>query len=83
MALDTPQRYQSKIELVAQAQQITPNEALDRVLDAGLERLIPAKVVLAEDQPRVSYASLFGSVKNGYGSREAVDRAIAEMRNEW
>ena len=78
MALDIPQRYEPKIEQVAQAQHITTDEALGRILDAGLERFVPPTA-----QPRVSYASLFGAAKNGYGSREAVDRAIAEMRNEW
>jgi len=78
MALDIPSRYHQKIERVAQAQHITADEALDRILDAGLERMAPET-----DQPAVSYASLFGAAKGGYGSREAVDRAIAEMRSDW
>jgi hypothetical protein len=41
MALDIPPPYEPQIELVAQAQHITKDEALDRVLDAGLERFIP------------------------------------------
>jgi len=78
MALDIPQRYQLKIERVAQAQHITTDEAIDRILDAGLEQFALPNV----DSP-VSYASLFGAAKSGYGSREAVDRAVAEMRDEW
>ena len=78
MALHIPHRYEPQIEQVAQAQHITTDEALDRILQAGLERFAPAAA-----EPPVSYASLFGAAKDGYGSREAVDRAIAEMRNEW
>jgi hypothetical protein len=78
MSFDIPQRYEPQIEQVAQEQHITTDEALDRIIQAGLERFVPMT-----KPPSVSYASLFGAAKNGYGSREAVDRAIAEMRNEW
>lgn len=78
MGLNIPHRYEPQIQEVANAQHITTDEALDRILQAGLERFVPPAI-----QPRVSYASLFGAAKGGYGSREAVDRAIAEMRDEW
>lgn len=80
MALDVPQRWESQIQEIAQAQHITTDEALDRILAAGVERLMPHV-----EEPRVSYASLFGSVKGpgAHGSREAVDRYLAELRNEW
>lgn len=78
MALSIPRRYELQIEQVAQAQHITAQEARDRILEAGLERFVPPTA-----QPRISYASLFGAAKEGYGSREAVDQAIAELRNEW
>jgi hypothetical protein len=40
MALDIPHRWEPQIEKVAQAQRITPNEALDLILAAGLERFV-------------------------------------------
>jgi hypothetical protein len=78
MSLAIPQHYEPQIEQIALSQHITTGEALDRIIRAGLERL-----AAPPSQPRTSYASLFGAAKEGYGSREAVDRAIAEMRNEW
>ena len=80
MALDILHRWEPQIEQVARAQNITTDEALDRVIEAGLERLIPPAA-----QPPVSYASLFGAAKGPgtHGSREAVDCYLAELRNEW
>ena len=81
MALNIPASYQPKIELVAEAQHISTDEALGRILDAGLERLTPTSV-----KPRRSYVSFFGVAKGrpgAHGSPEAADRYIAELRNEW
>lgn len=81
MALSIPSRYEPKIEEVAQAQHITKYEALDRVLEAGLERLIPPATA-----PRRSYASFFGVAKGrpgAHGSPEAADLYIAEQRSGW
>lgn len=78
MALIIPPHSHPRIEQFAQAQQITTGEELDRILEGGLEQRVPSTA-----QTRVSYAPLFGAAKNGYGSREAVDRAIAAMRDEW
>lgn len=80
MALDIPHYWELQIEEIAQAQQITTDEAINRIIAAGVERFTPPTV-----QPRVSYASLFGSVKGpgAHGSKEAVDRFLAELRNEW
>ena len=78
MSLNIPHRYEPQILEVANAQHISTDEALDRIIQAGLDQFVPPAV-----QPPVSYASLFGAAKDGYGSREAVDRAIAEMRQEW
>jgi hypothetical protein len=81
MALEIPSRYEPKIEQIAQAQQITRGEAIDRILDAGLERL-----TTQDAHPRRSYASFFGVGKGrpgAHGSPEAADKYIQELRNEW
>ena len=79
MALDVPHRWESQIEEIAQAQHITTDEALNRVIAAGVERLTPSGT-----EARVSFSSLYGSVKGpgAHGSREAVDRYLAELRSE-
>lgn len=78
MALNIPSRYESQIEQIAETQQISADEALHLVLEAGLERYASVP-----SEGPASYGSLFGAVKNGYGSKEAIDLAIAEMRSEW
>jgi len=80
MGYNVPIQYEPQIEQVAQAEHISGDEALDRILRAGLERLIPTA-----EQPKVSNASLFGSVKGpgAHGSKEAIDRYLAELRAEW
>ena len=80
MSYDIPPRYEPQIQEIARAQHISKQEALDRVIQAGLER-----IVSLPPQPYVSNASLFGSVSGpgAHGSKEAVDRYIAELRNEW
>ena len=85
MSYDIPQRYEPQIKQFAHAQHISMNEALERILQAGLEQVVPTdtKTVDEAPAPARTYASFFGSIKNGYGSPEAVDRAIEEMRNEW
>jgi len=80
LGLDIPHRYEPQILQLAQSQHISRDEALDRILQAGLERLgTPAEL------GSTSYASLFGAVKGAgaHGSQEAVDRHIAELREEW
>jgi len=80
MNYDIARRYEPQIEQVAQAKHITTDEALERIIQAGLERLVPIA-----DQLPVSNAALFGSVKGpgAHGSKEAVDQYLAEMRAEW
>lgn len=80
MGLDIPHRYEPQIREVAEAQHITPDEALDLILRAGLERLSPTPTPAPK-----SYASLFGTVKGAgaHGSQEAVDRYVEELRTEW
>ena len=80
MSFDIPRQYEPKIRQFAQSQHITTDEALNRIIQAGLER-----VTAPVESPRVSYVALFGAA-NGPGtrkSREEVDRYIAELRNEW
>ena len=81
ISFDIPQRWEPQIEQIAQAQHISTDEALDRVIEAGVEKFQLSSAV----EPRVSYASLYGSVKGpgAHGSREAVDRYLAELRSEW
>ncbi len=81
MSLDFPNRYEPQIQQIAEAQHISLAEALDRIMQAGIERFQP----LACDKPRVSYVSLFGAAKGPgtHKTREEVDRYIAELRNEW
>lgn len=80
MALVIPDSWERQIQEIAQAQHISTDEALNRIIAAGVERFSPPSV-----QPQVSYAALFGSVKGpgAHGSREAVDRYLAELRIEW
>lgn len=80
MSYEIPHGYEAQIEHVAHSWQITTDEALSRILQAGLERITP----LAESTPG-SNVSLFGSVTGPgpRGSKEAVDRYLAELREEW
>jgi len=80
VSYEIPHRYEPQIQEIAQAQHISTSEALDRIIQAGIERYVPPP-----EEPGVSNASLFGSVKGpgAHGSKEAVDRYIAELRSEW
>lgn len=88
MSYDVPQRYKPQIEQVAHAEHITVDEAVERIFKAGLERFAPVipKASGTEDSPGRSYGSFFGVAKGrpgAYGSPEAADRYIEEMRNAW
>ena len=78
MHFEIPREFEPKIQQVADSEHISEQEALDRIIRAGLELFVSKA-----QHPPASYASLFGAAKSGYGSREAIDRAIAEMRSEW
>lgn len=81
MSLTISPRHEPRIALVAQAQHISTDEAIDRILDAGLDVLVPQT-----NQPRRSYESFFGVAKGrpgAHGSPEAADRYIEELRNAW
>jgi hypothetical protein len=80
MSLNIPRQYESQIKEIASAQHISTDEALDRVIQAGLQRFVPPS-----KSPRVSYASLFGAATGPgtYKAREEVDRYISELRAEW
>ncbi len=80
MGLDIPHRWEREIEEVARIQKISQREAIDRIIQAGLERF-----VLSPESPSASNASLFGSIKGpgAHGSKEAVDQYLAELRAEW
>ena len=79
MSFDIPPNIEPQIQKYAEAQHLSTNEAVVRLIQAGLEveKLNPA----VENRP--SYVSFYGSVKGGYGSVEAVDKAIKDLRNEW
>jgi len=85
MQYDIPQEYEPQIQKVARAQHITESEVLERIFKAGLEQF--AATPSGKDTTRSrSYASFFGVAKGrpgAHGSREAVDRYIAELRDEW
>ena len=96
MNYNVPQRYETQIQEVAQAQHISDSEVQDRIFKAGLERFVPSltanpqsdldKAVADAKAEHPTYASFFGAVKGrpgADGSKEAVDRYIAELRNEW
>ncbi len=88
MTFDIPQQYEPTIQEFALTQHISTEEALDRIIQAGLERYVPTdRTPVDSDLPRArSYASFFGVAigrPGAHGSREAVDRYIAELRNEW
>ena len=80
MSFDIPAYIEPQVQQFAQKQHITPAEAIVRLIEAGLS-IQPAE--RQASMPRPSYGALFGAAKGGYGSPEAVDRAIEEMRNEW
>jgi len=80
MALAIPPQYYADIEKVARGQHISTDEAVERVVQAGLEQLSHTEL-----PARTSFASLFGAA-TGPGTRRSpkeVDRDIAEMRTEW
>jgi hypothetical protein len=81
MSYNIPHRYEPEIEQIAIAQNISQAKALDRIMQAGIERF----QARAADKPSVSYVSLFAAAKGPgtYKTREEVDRYIAELRNEW
>ena len=88
MSYVIPERYEPQIQEFAQAQHISTDEAFDRIVRAGLERFVPiaANPIDRETAPARSFASFFGVAKGrpgAHGSREAVDRYIEELRNEW
>jgi len=74
--------FDSQIEEIAQANHISPDEALDRIVRAGLTQMSPA---LNEPPPARTYASFYGVLAGrpgAHGSKEAVQRYLAELREE-
>jgi len=84
------------VQQLAEAEHITPEQAAAQLLIEGANhhgKKIPMEdpVGMEEAMARVraehrTYASFFGAVKGrpgAHGSPEAVDRYIAELRNEW
>jgi hypothetical protein len=80
MSYDVPIRYEPQIQQIALAQHISTAEALERVIQAGIEQFVQQV-----ERPPEPYSKLFGSVtgKGAHGSKEAVDRYIQELRSEW
>ncbi len=79
MSFVIPANIEPQVQAFAQAQHISETEAVIRLIQAGLS----VQKVQVPDVDRPNYASMFGAVKNGYGSPEAVDKAIAEERDAW
>ena len=46
MSYAIPPHFEPQLEIVAEAQHITMDEALKRVLEAGLERLVPKRTAI-------------------------------------
>lgn len=79
MSFDIPPNIEPQIQKFAEAQHISANDALIRLIQAGLE----VEQINEAGAPRQSYRSFFGAAKGGYGSAEAVDEAIKQIRDEW
>lgn len=83
------------VRQLAEAEHITPEQAAARLLIEGASRrenAVRAKDPIGMDEAMArvraehrTYASFFGSVTGpgAHGSPEAIDRYIAELRNEW
>lgn len=78
MGLDIPRRYETQIEQLAQSQRISTSEALDRVLQAGLERVgssnMPDYLAIVEQASQSAHR---------FKTREEADRYLSELRAEW
>jgi hypothetical protein len=72
------------IQRIVEADQATPEEVLERLVDQGL-KLALANKSSDHTLPRRSYSSLFGAAAGPgtHGSRESVDQYLSELRNEW
>jgi hypothetical protein len=86
MNSDVPRHYGAQIEEGAHAQRITTDEAIERIFQAGLEMFVrdTPSPSSAESAPTRSYESFFGVAKGrpgAYGSPEAADRYIEDLRN--
>jgi hypothetical protein len=83
------------VQQLAAAEHITPEQAATQLLieganHHGMKTPVEDLTGMTEAIARVraehrTYASFFGSVTGpgAHGSKEAVDRYISEMRNEW
>ena len=83
MSFEIPASIEPEVRRFADAKHISADEAVLQLITAGLKAQ-PDEQTKASGRP--SYASMFGAAKGGpgaHGSPEAVDRYIAELRNEW
>lgn len=75
------------IQSLVSEQNLTPEEALMRIVGDGLGGTSEDKLAAeGKTSSRRSYASFFGVAKGRpgtHGSPEAADRYIEELRNEW
>lgn len=80
MGLDIPRQYERQILQVAEEQRISSVEAVNLILQAGLDRLTAGYIEVP-----VSYVSLSGAAQGPgvHKTREEVDRYLAELRDEW
>jgi len=80
MSYDIPQRWEPHIEQIAEAQHISQAQALELIMQAGIDKLQPR----LSTKLSFSYVSLFGAAKGSgtLGSREAVELYLAELREE-
>ncbi|MGV3617198.1 MAG: hypothetical protein ACO1SV_17870 [Fimbriimonas sp.] len=84
VSIDLPDDIESTVKAFAASAHLSTEDAILRLIEAGLKH--ESRVIAGEESnPRPSYASMFGAAKTGeaYRSPEAVDRYIAELRNEW
>jgi hypothetical protein len=74
------------IQALIEENHATPQEVLERLVDEGLKANIGDQPTEVDVLPKRSYASFWGVGKGrpgAHGSREAVDRYISELRDEW
>ena len=79
MSFDLPPNIEPQVQEYAKAQHLSENDALIRLVQAGLM----AQKVHFGNGKKPHYSAMFGAVKKGYGSKDAIDNAISELRDAW
>ncbi|MBS1718568.1 MAG: hypothetical protein JSS72_12635 [Armatimonadetes bacterium] len=87
VSYDIPDQYEPQIRQLAQAQHISADEALDRIIRAGLQHFVSRSKSTSKakkDVPDIS--DIFANAPHcpsAFKSREQVDAYVNELRNEW